>query len=41
MRRKRNNNRTADLYRDSNTNVLNLFLEFEFFPINMHRFLNL
>ena len=38
MRRKRNNNRTIDLYGDSNTYVLHLFVEF--FPINMHFFLN-
>ena len=30
MRRKRNN-RTIDLYRDSNAYMLNLFVEFEFF----------
>ena len=41
MKRKRNNNRTIDLYRDSNTYVLNLFVEFGFFPINMHCFLDL
>ena len=31
MRRKRNNNRTVESYRDSNTYVLNLFIKFEFF----------
>ena len=41
MKRKRNNNRTIDLYRESNTYVLNLFVEFGFFPINMHCFLDL
>ena len=41
MRRKRNNNRTIDLYRDSNTYVLNLFVELGFFPINMHCLLDL
>ena len=35
MRRKRNNNRTIDLYRDSNTYVLNLLVKFGFFPMNM------
>ena len=40
MRRKRNNNRTTDLYGDSNTYVLHFFVEFGFFPINMHFFLN-
>ena len=41
MRRKRNRDRTIDLYRDSNTYVFNLFAEFGFSPINMHCFLNL
>ena len=41
MRRNRNNNRTIDLYRDSNTYQLNFFDEFGFFPINIHCFLNL
>ena len=41
MREKRNSNRTIDLYRESSTYVLNLFVEFEFFPINMQCFLNL
>ena len=41
MRRKRNNNRIIELYRDSNTNLLNLFVEFGVFPINMHCFLKL
>ena len=41
MRRKRNSNRTIDLYRDSNTYVLNLFVEFGFFPFNMHCLLDL
>ena len=41
MRRKRNNNRTIDLYRNSNTYVLNLFVEYGFFPINMHCLLDL
>ena len=41
MRRKRSSNRTIDLYRDSNTYVFNFFVEFSFFPINMHCFLNL
>ena len=40
MRRKRNSNRAIDLYRDSNTYLSNLFVEFEFVPINMHCFLN-
>ena len=31
MRRKRNSNRTIDLYRDSNTYVFNLFVEFGVF----------
>ena len=31
MRGKRNNNRTVDLYRDSNTYVVKLFVEFGFF----------
>ena len=34
MRRKRNNNRTIDLYR--NTYVPNTFVEFGFFSINLH-----
>ena len=41
MRRKRNNNRIIDLYRDSSTNLLHLFVEFGVFPINMHYFLKL
>ena len=41
MRRKRNSNRAIDLYRDGNTYVFNLFVEFGFFPINMYYFLNL
>ena len=41
MRRKRDSNRTIDLYRDSNTYVFNLFVEFGFFPINIHCFFNL
>ena len=41
MRRKRHNNRIIDLYRDSNTYVLNLFVEFGFFPMNMQCFLDL
>ena len=41
MRTKRNSNRAIDLYRDSNTYVFNLFVEFRFFPINMHCFLTL
>ena len=32
----RNNNRITALYRDSNAYVLNVFAEFEFFPINMN-----
>ena len=41
MRRKRNNNRAIDLYGDTNTYVLNLFVELRFFPTNMHCFLDL
>ena len=42
MRRKRNSNRTMDLYRDSNNDYMfNLFVGFWFFPINIHCFLNL
>ena len=41
MRRKRNNNKAIDLYRHSNTYVLKMFGEFEFFPINMQSFFDL
>ena len=37
----RNNNRIIDLCRDSNAYVLNVFPEFEFFPINMNYSLDL
>ena len=40
-KRKRKNNRIIGLHRDSNTYLLNMFVGFCFFPINMHWFFDL